>query len=354
VAVPTGVLLTSFASRRTPAAQRQTERAMLAGAVLGEIHLQISSLDGQVVGLGAFHLEPATSERAGVRAWRRRTGGRAIACGDGFVVLTLALPHRSALVASAPGTLRPEQVMNRCVRGLLAWLQGLGIAPIYPGLDMVTVERRWLAHLSFAEATSGPTLFQAVIALDEPFTTTPRLLDLLDPEGRVPTRLIPDDAATTLRRHAPGAYGSAGDRDLARLVADVATGFAGTFGLEVAELDPAVTTLLAQTEVGDDDEPPPPRAIDGATHTAQGLLGAITATAQIADDRVAALSLHGDFVAPDRLVPALRTAIEGGPATADAVAAAVARVLDGERGYLLGLGPDALRRLLVAVVSDAR
>lgn len=348
----TGVLLTSFSSRRTPAAQRQTEQAMLEGAARGELHLHASSLGGAVVGLGAFHLEPGAIERDGVRVWRRRAGGRAVASGDGFVLLTLALPHRSALVASAPLALRPEQVMNRCVRGLLAWLRGLGVASIYPGLDTITVERRALGHLSFAETTSGPTLFQAVIALDGSFTSTQHLLDRLDPEGRVPARLVADDAVTMLARHAPGAYGPPGDRDMARLVADVATGYAGTFDLEVAELDPAVTMLLAETADGGE-APAPPPSIAGTTHTEHGLLGAVSATVRIVDDRVAALSLHGDYIAPDHLPDALRAAIEGGPATRAAVVAAVDHLLDGERGYLLGLAPDTLRRLVATAVSDA-
>jgi hypothetical protein len=39
--------------------------------------------------------------------------------GDGFVGLSLVLPHRSALAAADPLALAPEQVMNRCVRGVL-------------------------------------------------------------------------------------------------------------------------------------------------------------------------------------------------------------------------------------------
>ena len=119
--VSIGVLLTSFASDRTPATQRRTEQALLDGAALGEAHLHASSLRGEVVGLGAFHA--GSRERrtgAGVLAWRRRTGGRAVAGGDGFVVLTLALPHRSALVAEraagAPSRAGDEPVRARAAR----------------------------------------------------------------------------------------------------------------------------------------------------------------------------------------------------------------------------------------------
>ena len=77
----------------------------------------------------------------------------------------------------------------------------------------------------------------------------------------------------------------------------------------------------------------------------------MSASAHVAGGRVAALALSGDFVAPDGLVPALRAAIEGGPATPAAVVAAVDRVVDGNHAYLLGLAPDALRRLLARAVS---
>jgi hypothetical protein len=117
-------------------------------------------------------------------------------------VLTLALPHRSALVGDERHALRPEQVMNRCVRGLLAWLRRQGVDPIYPGLDAVTVGRRWLAHLGFAESRDGPTLFQAIVALDGSLAATPQLLDRLDPHA-YPARLVAATEATSLAACGP-------------------------------------------------------------------------------------------------------------------------------------------------------
>ena len=300
-----------------------------------------------------FHLAPDDAARSDVLVWRRRTGGRAVACGDGFAVLTLALPHRSALVADERTALRPEQVMNRCVRGLLAWLRGLGVEPVYPGLDTITVGRRWLAHLSFAESEPGATLFQAIVALDGSFAQTPHLLDRLDPQGRVPSRLVASDETTSLARSAPRAAAAAdGFRDPAALVASVAAGYASAFGVEVAELDPAVTALLDATtdDGGVLDAPRVPAGVACAEH---GHLGMVSAAARVAAGRVVELGLSGDFIAPDGLVPALRAAIEGGPATATDVAAAVDRVLDGNHSYLLGLAPDALRRLLARAVTEA-
>lgn len=354
--VPARVLLTSSAAGASPASQRCRERALFAAGGFGESHLHLSTLSGEVLAIGAFHLDPDSA--AGPTAvWRRSSGGRAVACGTGFLVLTLALPHRSALVADERHALRPEQVMNRCVRGLLAWLRRQGVDPIYPGLDAVTVGRRWLAHLGFAETRAGPTLFQAIVALDGSFAATPQLLDRLDPHGRIPARLVAAAEATSLAACSP--RWSSGKNveqpdDLAVLAADLGAAYAEAFAVEVAELDPAVTELLDTVTV-DDPELEAPRAIDGATLvTEQGLLGPVSAAARVRDGRIAAFALSGDFLAPGWAIRELRTRLEGQPATATAAAAVADSVLDGRDGYLLGLQPAAARALLARAVDIDR
>lgn len=350
--MPARVLLTSSAAGAGPASQQRRERALLAAAGFGESHLHLSTLNGEVLAIGAFHLDPAGG--AGEAAsWRRSSGGRAVACGTGFLVLTLALPHRSALIADERHALRPEQVMNRCVRGLLAWLRRQGVDPIYPGLDAVTVGRRWLAHLGFAERRDGPTLFQAIVALDGSFAATPQLLDRLDPHGRIPARLVAATETTSLAVCSPrwGSIGKAEQPGLEVLAAELGAAYAEASGVEVAELDPAVTELLDTVTV-DDHELEVPRAIEGATVvTEQGLLGPVSAAARVSDGRIVAFALSGDFLAPGWAVRELRARLEGQPATAAAVAAVADSVLDGSDGYLLGLQPAAARALLARAVG---
>src|SRR4029450_4237126 len=96
---------------------RAREGTLLCAARRGEASLHVSALAGDVISLGAFHREPRGPMPPD--RWRRRTGGRAVASGSGFRLMTLALPHRAALVASSVADLRPEQALNRCVRGLL-------------------------------------------------------------------------------------------------------------------------------------------------------------------------------------------------------------------------------------------
>lgn len=347
------VLLLSHAAGATPAAQSRREQALLEGAALGEFHLHLSTLAGTVLGLGAFHQQPRSPATEAGSLWRRRTGGCAVACGAGFVLVTLGLPHRAALVADAPEELRPEQVMNRCVRGLLAWLRRAGLDPLYPGLDAVTVARRVVARLGFAETRDGPTLFQAILARDGSFADTPSLLDRLDPDGRVPIRLVARDETTSLAELGR----VAGELDLAALAGEVAGAYAATFPQtigEIAELDREVTALLERADAVSGIPAPEPPDLPGTPTIEHGLLGPVAAAARVDDaGRIADFALAGDFLAPDWAVQELRERITGAPATADAARAAADAVLDGSRGYLLGLAPEALRRLLDRAIAEA-
>jgi len=343
-------LLTAHARAIEPFAQVRRDAAILEAAAYGECHLHVSTLAGEVLALGAFHRPLAP---CGGAVWRRTTGGRALSCGDGFVVVTLGLPHRSYLVADDRWTLRPEQVMNRCVRGLLAWLRARGVDALYPGLDMLTWQRRALVHLSFAESEQGPTLFQAVVATTRTFADTARLADRLDPEGRVPITLIADAACARLADAGPSTGGrSTAALDLAALAAAIGDAYAGTFALEAAELDPEVAERMTADPHPPADATAAPDPADPApTAIATGLLGQVGAAAEVVAGRVASFSLTGDFVAPARAIARLRERVVGGPATPDAVTAAVDSVLDGQRGYLLGLSPAALRDLVVRAVA---
>lgn len=348
-----GALLTSHATGATPAAQTRREQALLEGAALGELHLHVSTLAGDVLALGAFHQQPRPPRDAGIALWRRRSGGCATSCGSGFLIVTLGLPHRSALVADEPYALRPEQVMNRCVRGVLAWLRRLGIDPLYPGLDAVTAQRRVLARVGFAETAAGPTLFEAIVARDASFADTPALLDRLDPDGRVPLRLEARDASTSLVALGRTA---AAEVDVATVAAQIADAYAATFPDaigEIAELDPAVTALLESADALEDATEHPAPELPATPVVENGLLGQVATAARIDAGRVDAFALTGDFLAPEWAPSELRARIEGRAATADTVRAAARAVFDGSRGYLLGLAPEALERLLVRAVTEA-
>ena len=97
----------------TPSASRAADRVLLARALArGHGTLRVSRVADDVLALGRWHLAPAGG--SAVALHRRLTSGRAAATGAGFVQVSLALPHRSALVADDPLALAPEQVLNRC------------------------------------------------------------------------------------------------------------------------------------------------------------------------------------------------------------------------------------------------
>ncbi|MFP6664409.1 MAG: hypothetical protein VCC00_09435 [Deltaproteobacteria bacterium] len=330
-------LLLSAAADVTPQEQAASERALLAAAGLGALHLHISTLSGERLGLGAFH---AALPEAGERVWRRHTGGRAIAVGEGFLLVSLFLPHRSALVAAERYALRPEQVLNRGVRGILAWLRTLGLDPVYPGLDFLTVGGRRLAHLSFCEYLAGPTLVQAVIARETSLAETMLRLDRFDPTGVIPALAWSPDESTTLAR--------LGQRDAATLspgatLGPLAEGFRSTFGLGVglAELHRLQAANAS----------PAISAIPAAAHGAQqvqveGRLGPILAWIEEKEGIVNHVSLGGDLIAPEGMAEALQAALCGSPADPARIKAAVEKVFDGQRGYALGLDRAGLEDLL--------
>src|SRR3989304_4533020 len=105
-----------------PSVGLATDRYLL--GTLGKAHrprsgvLRIYEFPGEVLAAGRWHLVPSGAADAGEAFVRRLTGGRALALGEGYVGISLLLPHRSALFAEDPLALAPFQVANRYVRGL--------------------------------------------------------------------------------------------------------------------------------------------------------------------------------------------------------------------------------------------
>jgi hypothetical protein len=270
-----------------------------------------------------------------------------VACGSGFLVVSVALPHRSALVANERHALKPEQVMNRCIRGVMAALRSLGVDSIYPGLDLLTCERRAVAHLSFVETQGGATLFQTILAVEQSFARTARLLDPHDPDGRVPTVMMDAAETTTLGERSPAARRVR--LTAASFVEQVAAGYREAFGVEPTDLDPEVTEVLA---AGYADEPDPvhlpPHPEGASTARTVGLLGPIEACVATRSGAIEAAVIYGDFLAPEHMVEELDRALRGCPLSREQIAQVVRSVLDGSNGYVLGLKPAEVALLLAS------
>ena len=292
---------------------------------------------GEVVSIGRWQLAPAPAAAADVMLMRRHSGGRAAAFGAGFVGVTLVLPTRGALVdAAAP--LRPEQVMNRYLRGILAGLERHGVPALYPGRDTITARRRQLGVVAFTETRTGAVLVEAILANAGDPSALPRLLDRADPGGVVRTTMLQPSDTTSIAAEKGAAPPLAAFADL------IASGYA-----ERLDAAPAARTLaddelarvrdLAAT-VGDAwlatrrPRPDLDRRASAAT-----MLGALDVHLAVADGRIRDACISGDIIAADDTVPALEAALRGCAADRAAVETAVRRVLGESRHFLLGIGP---------------
>lgn len=322
-----------------PAAAHAEDAVLLGVAARGRSLLRVYALGGDVVSLGRYHRRPAGA--AGVALHRRRTGGRVAASGEGFAHVALYLPHRAALVADDPRALAPEQVLNRCVRGLLGGLEVLGVPAAYPGRDLVTARGRPLAVLGLEVAASGATLVDAIVSLGRDQSLLPHLLDRADPEGAIQAAMVlPDQVASVARE-------TGRTPALAELAAAVRGAMLERLG--VACSDEGGGQPLAGDAGADDgwlDErrvrPELFRRV--RLDTMLGTLEVDLAVA--ADGTVAGLQLVGDVLAPSTAVARLEAALCGCQPDVERMHAAIRSAL-APPDFLLGL--RSLRALAEAI-----
>jgi lipoate-protein ligase A len=303
--------------------------------------LRLYGFPGDVLSLGRYHFAPE-----GGLVERRFSGGRAMACGAGFLGLGLVLPHRSALVSPEPFALSPDQVMNRCVRGILRGLEAAGVSVLYPGRDTITSARKLLGFVSFDVDDRGVLLFEAIVAVERDLSLLPHLLDRIDPRGVVPTAMMqPEDATSVaavvgrpprfeeVARWIVRGYESAGQE-----VSFVP--YEGTGAPPLAE-----EAWLRQRVV---------RADLDHRAALPTLLGTIEAHVALAPDgTIADVMLAGDFIADAQAVACVERELRGCPVQRMAVGGIVAAVFAQPGSFILGIGPistltDVVMRACVA------
>ena len=162
--------------------------------------LVLYATTGCAVSIGRYHLYAGAPDHDGIVAMRRLTGGRAVGAGDGWLGLALVLPGWGALLPKRDANLKPEQVLNRYSRGLLAGLRALGLECFYPGRDAITIGRREVAMCTFETDNSGALLFEASIAVNRGMEDLSRDLDRLDPAGTVTSVVHSRETSSTLER----------------------------------------------------------------------------------------------------------------------------------------------------------
>ena len=328
--------------RLSPRASLAADRRLLDDPGSGA--LRVYTLAGDAVALGRYHLAPDPVPDSGVHVWRRHSGGRAMPWGDGFVALSLVLPHRSALVAADPFALAPEQVMNRYVRGVLRACELSGVAAFYPGRDLITVHGRILGMASFEVDAGGALLFQVVLANERDASVLPALLDRADPRGIVRTTMLtPADTTSIARVLGRGL-------ELEELATSLAQGYADRLGVRFARRS------LPADDAFDDAgwlAARRPRADLDRHAVVPGQIGVLDLHFAREGGVVRDVCLAGDFIASSATVAALEDGLRGCAAEPGAIAAVVHGVLARPDNFVLGLGPptrvaDALARELAS------
>jgi lipoate-protein ligase A len=297
--------------------------------------LLIYTMRGRMLSLGRYHLYDGPIERGGLSALRRFSGGRVVGAGEGWLGLALILPSRAALLPDRDIKLKPDQVMNRYVRGLLAGLRDLGLECFYPGRDAITFERREIAMCTFETDASGAMLFESVLAVNRGMEEVVHDLEHFDPAGQLPCAMYGPDAATKLVREV--------DRDVsfAEVANAIARGYSNLLGggehreltaLENAHAERRGASLEQRgwLQLGTD---------GNLTSRVASQLGSIEARVRTsADGAVERIGLFGDLIANSPGIAAFQSEMSGRRLDLASVSAAVMKVFGHGDNFILGIG----------------
>jgi len=305
--------------------------------------LRVSRADAEGLCLGRFHRRDRDADP---RLTRRTTGGRSTPCGPGLIELALAVPSSFWLDPST-NALRPEQVLNRVLRPLLALLRGVGVDAFYPGRDLVTVGGRPIAACSFTVFPDGVIMADVCIGVDQALSVVRDRVAEFDPGGVAAIAVDCFDSGIAV---APLASLSSDPQEWARLLAE---GARDAWRIPVAAPDTAPYWLGEFTPPDDaayecflHERTAPDTSV--TTAVSMTMLGVVEASASICDGGVHRLEICGDVIAPAATLSALSEACEGLPAAPAALRRAVTSVLAEQRHFVLGLDglEDLLCRLL--------
>jgi lipoate-protein ligase A len=313
--------------------------------------LMVYAIAGTVVSLGRYHLYDGASERGGVTAMRRLAGGRAVGAGDGWLGMALVLPEWGALLPEQDRRLKPDQVMNRYVRGLLAAMRVLGLECFYPGRDAITFQRREVAACTFEVDASGALLFEALIAVSRGMEELSRDLDRLDPDGTVPSAVHTTDTSTTMARELKRLPG------FEEIAQAIIKGYGEVLGgVNARELAPEESAAGAERGRSLQSIHWLRRATGKSEYnrskrlTAQ--LGQVEARLRVsADNRIERLMLCGDFLANSPAIAELEASLEGQSHDLVSISNAVTKTFSNGNNFILGLGDLSN---LVRLIADAQ
>ncbi len=310
--------------------------------------LVLYATSGRGVSIGRYHLYGGPGVNDGVGVHRRLTGGRVVGAGAGWFGLALILPSRDALLRDERAPLRPEQVMNRHVRGLLAGLRQLGADCFYPGRDAITLKGREIAMCTFEVAPSGALLLDVSLAIAHGMQELVGDMEQVDPDGLINCPMYEPDRATTLARELGR------EVDFAKLAAAVAAGYETSHG-PVHERDSDSAVFADARSRGEELKASGwlKRAAPDPSMTAKNRmttqLGAVEfSVARAADGTVERAMLSGDFIANSGAIERFEGALRGRTLDLASVGRVVTEVFGAGDNFILGIGELANLARLVA------
>lgn len=257
--------------------------------------LLLFQFPGEIVSLGRYHLYDGPATRGAITAYRRLTGGRLINPGAGWIGCSLVLPTRTAALDEHDAKLRPEQVMNRYVRGAMAALRAIGADCFYPGRDAITCGGRELAICTFEEDAGSALIFELFIAVARTLDSLPFDMERFDPAGLLACRFYDAQSCTCLARELGRPPG------FEELAAHLEAGYRLMFGgarrrdltaVERAAAAREASKLGPQWLCGR--KPDPSLKLAGRLGIQ---LGSMEVHMAAAEDRIERIELNGDFIA---------------------------------------------------------
>ena len=312
--------------------------------------LLIYASPSRSVSIGRYHSSCGPPEREGLNVTRRLTGGRVVGAGQGWLGLALIVPARTALLKEDTTRLKPEQIMNRYARGLLAGLRALGIDCFYPGRDAITFEQREIGMCTFETDASGAMLFEAAVAHNRGMEELVHDLERIDPGGALACRMYDAASATKVVREL------ARDVSFDELAGAIASGYEGSLGptrrreltaIESANAQHRGQALAASNWL----HGPAARQSMTLKNRIASQLGAIEAAVALNADRtIEAVRISGDFIANSPAVAELESELRGGPLNLPSISDAVTKTFGNNNNFFLGAGElSNLVRLIAGV-----
>ncbi len=322
--------------------------AVAAGACLPV--LIVYGLAGRVVSIGRYHLYGGPEHRGGIGAYRRLTGGRVWGAGEGWLGVAFVLPTRSSLLEERDAALKPDQVMNRYVRGVLGALRKIGLDCFYPGRDAVTINRRQIAMSSFETDAAGAMLVDLVLAVNRGLEDLVHDLERFDPDGAIGCPMYDRDNSTTVAREL-GRH-----LTIEKLADAIAPGYAESLGqVEVRELTTPERSDgerrgAALRSAGWLNDSVPDASLDKVAR-ASSQLGFVEARLKLRDDgTIDRIKVAGDFLANSPGLAQFESELSGMRLDLATVSSAAMRVFGAGSNYILGMGElaDLVRLIMKA------